>query len=67
MTDRHLGISTTLYGVARKGKPSQSKTICDVGPPDTNGFLLLTEAPGRPTKAAAVVAIFCTSSAESVS
>ena len=34
------------------------------GPPDTNGFLLLSEAPGQPTEAATAVAIFCTSSAE---
>ena len=37
-------------------------TCC--GPPDTSGFFLFPEAPGRPTKAATAVAILCTSSAE---
>ena len=37
--------------------PAESGNGTCGGPPDTNGFLLLSEAPGRPTKTAMAVAI----------
>ena len=60
-----VGLHAPLkYRMTKRCIPAEGGTGTCCGPPDTSGFLLFPEVPGRPTKAATAVAILCTSSVE---